>query len=167
MGHDAAGLITPVPEIHGVIESLDDGRFRLHLGELEREVISGVCRELRELLDSDPEVQITWRLFPTAYLDDADQERFYQQMTRGSLVESRIEALGVVERTADAEFLVADELADWMTAVNSVRLALGTALGITDENIEIGPDDPRIDTWAVYELLSYLLVSIVRTLATG
>lgn len=153
-----------MPEFNGIVEGLGDGKYRLLLGEVERDVIVGICSELRGMLDNDSDPTVTWRLFPAAYPDDADQERFYQQMTRGGLIDSRIEALLLVEETARHDILDREDLEQWMTAVNAVRLTLGTALEITDDQIDISPDDPRINMWAIYELLSYLLMSIVHAL---
>lgn len=142
-----------------------DGSYQVRLGDVEREVVVGICGELRELLTADPGAPVVWRLFPDAYTDDDEQERFYQQMNRSDLVASRLAALDVVEQTAGASTLSREELEQWMTALNAVRLTLGTALEVTEEPIEIEPDDPNIGLWAAYQVLSELLGSIVRALA--
>ncbi len=154
-----------MPGFDGIVASTGDGGYRLLCGQAERDVIVGICTDLRQMLQKDAETRLTWRLFPAAYTNDADQERFYQQMTRGGLVDSRIEALKRVEQTAHDEILSADDLEQWMAAINSVRLTLGTALEITNDTIKVDPDDPNIDSWAIYEFLSYLLMSIVHSLS--
>lgn len=150
-----------------LVQRRRDGTFVIRLDEVERDVVVGICAELRELLSVDPDVPITRRLFPDAYPDDEEQERFYQQMARGELLASRVGALEVVEQTATQDSVDRAELEQWMTAINAVRLTLGTALGVTEGPIELDPDDPDIGLWATYELLSVLLGSVVQALAEG
>jgi hypothetical protein len=53
----------------------------------------------------------------------------------------------------------------WLTAVNDVRLALGTALGVSEDMPEqLPPDDPRTDHLPVYHWLTWLQDSLVTVL---
>lgn len=147
-----------------LIESLGEGSFRINLDETTCEVLATVCRELRAKLGENSEQPVFWRLFPEAYPDDSDQESFYRQMTHESLVDSRIEALRTFEDTLVHDSLSIEQIEQWMTAINSIRLTLGALLDITDstaDNHQIDPDDPMIDSWVIYEVLGYLLASIV------
>ncbi len=53
----------------------------------------------------------------------------------------------------------------WLTAVNDVRLALGTALEVSEDMPEqLPPDDPRNDHLPVYHWLTWLQDSLVTVL---
>jgi hypothetical protein len=53
----------------------------------------------------------------------------------------------------------------WLTAVNDVRLALGTALEVSEDMPEqLPPDDPRTDHLPVYHWLTWLQDSLVTVL---
>ncbi|GLZ54468.1 DUF2017 domain-containing protein [Actinomycetospora sp. NBRC 106378] len=53
----------------------------------------------------------------------------------------------------------------WLTAVNDVRLALGTALEVTEDMPEqLPPDDPRTDHLPVYHWLTWLQDSLLTVL---
>lgn len=150
-----------------LIERVDAQNFRILLGDDEREALKGSCDAVHEILNDDPRAPVAWRLFPIAYNDDEDQQRFFEQMTHDELLASRISALETVSATAMQETVSIDEIEEWMTAINSTRLMLGTALGITEESEPPGLDDPNIGMWATYELLTVLLGSIVHVLSPG
>lgn len=150
-----------------LIERVDADTFRIVLDTDERDAVIGSCDAVREILTEDPQAPIAWRLFPIAYEDDEDQQRFFEQMTRDELLASRMKALETVSQTAGAEVVSLAHLEQWMTAINSTRLMLGTALGITDESEPPGLDDPDMGMWATYELLTILLGSIVHVLSPG
>ncbi len=53
----------------------------------------------------------------------------------------------------------------WLTAVNDVRLALGTALEVSEDMPEqLPPDDPRADHLPVYHWLTWMQDSLVNVL---
>lgn len=60
-----------------------------------------------------------------------------------------------------------EEQADgWLAAVNDVRLALGTALDVTEDMPEdLGDDDPRSPHLGVYHWLSWLQESLLHALS--
>lgn len=61
--------------------------------------------------------------------------------------------------------LTAPQAEAWLTAVNDVRLALGTALEIDEDTPEQLPsDDPRADHLPVYHWLTWLQDSLVTVL---
>ena len=70
------------------------------------------------------------RLFPTAYHDDPERDREYQQLVRDELLERRLAALATVEATAAADELDEEQLTGWLTALNDLRLVLGTRLDV-------------------------------------
>jgi len=54
----------------------------------------------------------------------------------------------------------------WLSALNDVRLALGTALDVTEDMPEeLPPDDPRAPHLGVYHWLTWMQESLVHALA--
>ena len=94
------------------------------------------------------------RLFPPAYPDDPERDAGYQVLTRDELLEQRLAALDVVERTLDGGDLDTGEMTAWMGTLNSLRLVLGTRLDVDEELPDLDPADPRrprtrsTSTWA-------------------
>jgi hypothetical protein len=61
--------------------------------------------------------------------------------------------------------LTAPQAEAWLTAINDVRLALGTALEVSEDMPEqLPPDDPRTDHLPVYHWLTWLQDSLVTVL---
>jgi len=144
-----------------------DGTIQLHLDFVVRDVVSRACSELRQSLEAesvDPELR---RLFPVAYTDDPERERAYEQLVRDDLVNSRVVALDTVVATVNDDSIDAEQAQRWMTALNSLRLALGTKLDVSEDRdpTEIDEDDPRLPQFLVYDLLSVMLGSLVAVLS--
>ena len=110
----------------------------------------------------DPSVR---RLFPTAYHEDPDRDREYQQLVRDELLERRLAALTTVEATARAEEVDEEELTAWLTSLNDLRLVLGTRLDVAEDQAAVDEDDPDAPTMALYGYLSGLLADVVDALA--
>ena len=141
------------------------GTYAIRLPGPERELLAGLVDQLRELLlvtTDDPSVR---RLFPTAYHDDAARDQEYQQLVRDELLERRLAALATVEATADAAELDEAELTAWLTALNDLRLVLGTRLDVTEDQEAVPEDDPDAPAMAVYGYLSMLLSEVIDALA--
>ena len=142
------------------------GSVQLRLPGQERELLRGVCAEVRFLLDDDPDDPDLRRLFPPGH---ADPERAaeYQLLVREELLEGRARALAIVERTADRTTLDANEANAWLTALNDARLVLGTRLGVTEELdlARIGDNDPRARELGVYAYLTWLQEQLIEALA--
>jgi hypothetical protein len=149
-----------------VLEPLSDGGVRLQLSRDERALLVGLTGELRAVLEVTPEDPSLRRLFPPAYDDDAD-ERAYQELTGDSLLDSRREALELLEQTADSERLTAEEADAWLRALNDLRLVLGTRLDVQEDTFASEPNlnDPRGQALAVYGYLSWLQEQLVEALS--
>jgi len=146
--------------------------YAINLDEEERYFVRRLVGEVRELLTSlpanDPKLE---RLFPPAYTnadgEDVDAEAEYQRLMRDELVASRLDAIGRIdELLADATMitLTTDQLNAFVISLNSVRLILGTILGITDEDDDGDPNSPLANETAMYNYLSWLLDSAVTAL---
>ncbi|WP_430233762.1 DUF2017 family protein [Nitrosomonas communis] len=143
------------------------GTYQVRLSEPERSLLGRLADQLRDLLletTDDPTVR---RLFPTAYNEDAERDREYQQLVRDELLERRLAALGTVETTLAADELSEEELSAWLGAINDLRLVLGTRLDVSEDLVEVEADDPDAPAYAVYEYLGFLLSEVVDALSEG
>lgn len=141
------------------------GRYRVKLRSNEQLLVTELVSQLREqLLVSTDEPHLR-RLFPPAYVNDAERDAGYQVLTRDELVERKLNALEVVDRTlVEGGDLDDEELGAWMLALNSLRLVLGTRLDVDEEPPLLDPDDPESFAYAVYEYLGELLHQVVVAL---
>jgi len=150
-----------------------DGAYDLRLRGWERDLLTNLVPQLRELLTAgagggearsapDPSLR---RLFPTAYADDAELDAEYQSLVRDDLLERRLAALDLLEETVDADVVTEEQLLAWMGTVNDLRLVLGTRLDVSEDMDEIDPDDPDAPLFAAYGYLGWLLENIVAALA--
>jgi hypothetical protein len=143
------------------------GDFQLRLTPEERTLLRSLPGQLRDLLSSDdPALE---RLFPPAYPDDPLRNEEYAEMVRGDLLAGRLAAADVMEATIDAERLDEEQLTAWLSAVNDLRLVLGSRLEVTEELYDEGlPDgDAREPAFAVYLYLGALEEQAVEALAGG
>lgn len=143
------------------------GTYELRLPEPEQALLRSLVDQLRELLlasTDDPSVR---RLFPTAYHDDEERDREYQQLVRDELLERRLAALATVEATGATDELDEEQLGAWLRALNDLRLVLGTRLDVSEEPRLLDEDDPDAPAYAVYEYLGFLLSEVVDALDEG
>ena len=144
-----------------------NGTYEVHLPEPERTLLGNLAQQLRELLaetTDDPSVR---RLFPTAYHADPERDREYQQLVRDELLERRLAALATVEETTFLDEVTEEQLSGWLTALNDLRLVLGTRLDVSEDDGELEEDDPNAPALAVYGYLGFLLSEVVEALAEG
>jgi len=113
---------------------------------------------------TDPDLR---RLFPPAYPDDPQKSAEYDGMVRDDLMAERIAAIEVMERTIDSDSLSEDELLAWLSAINDLRLVLGTRLDVPEDlsELDVHPDDPRAENLALYAYLSILEEDAVAALS--
>lgn len=151
-----------------ILEPNDRGTYDLETYEWQRQMLSGLITSLRDLLleGSSP---ILRRLYPTAYPSDAEANAAFDALVHDQLLEQKLAALDTVESSLGATELSEPELVQWMNAINSLRLVLGTRLDISedDEPLAVADDDPDRPLWVSYELLSQMLALIVDTLSPG
>ena len=143
------------------------GTYEVHLPEPERALLGSLADQLRELLAETTDDPVVRRLFPTAYHDDAERDREYQQLVRDELLERRLTALATVEGTLEASELDQEQLNAWLRGLNDLRLVLGTRLDVSEELLDVDADDPDAPAYAVYEYLGFLLSEVVDALSEG
>lgn len=139
----------------------DGDGYRLALREDERALLERVLPGFRDLL-LEPEHADLRRLFPPAHPDDERRQEEWDELMSGQLLESRFDALDVVQRTLDAERLDPDQLAAWARAINAVRLVLGTRLDVSEDDPSPSMASPAHE---LYAWLSWLLDGAVQSLS--
>jgi hypothetical protein len=154
----------------GPVESLGDGVFRINLTEDERATLLGFVNQLEEVLSaehSDPRLR---RLFPTAYHENPDLDEEYQGYMRDELSQSRAASIASVREVLQSpETLTEAQLYAFMMVLNSLRLVLGTLLGVSEDEDtdDIDDDDPTYGQAQLYGYLGWLLEWTVDTLSNG
>jgi Domain of unknown function (DUF2017) len=148
------------------IERARNGDIRLRLPRDERALLRSLPAQLRRLLAEAPEDPSLERLFPPAY-DDAEDEAEYRRLMGDELLEGRRRALRVVEETLDQDRLTKEQAEAWLTALNDLRLVLGTRLDVTEEMLleRLRPYDPDAFEISLYAYLSWLQEQLVDALA--
>jgi hypothetical protein len=131
--------------------------------ELRQILVEGLAG-LRARLQADTNDPALQRLFPTAYNQDDRLDEEYQRLMRSELLESRLATFDTVERTLDRETATADELHQWLQAINALRLVLGTMLDVSEEPKPLDPDDPDFAERQLYDVLTYVLYAILEAL---
>ena len=142
-----------------------DGRYRVRIDETARTVLCDLARQLTPAIAThDP---MTKRLFPPAYPDPqlADVEREYRGLVETALVAHHQRALETLASTAKADTLSEEEVHDWLSAIESMRLVLGTRLDVSEDMTPPRPDDPAAAEYALYEYLGGLQYLLIETLA--
>ena len=147
------------------IEARADGRYGVELSEDERGVLASLPGQLRDALDAgEPTL---YRLFPPAHAEDDTANEEYATLVGPGLVDGKLRALAELERTAHATSLDEEELGAWLGALESLRLALGTQLDVTEHGAPLDLDDPDAPRLALYQWLSWLQDEVVSALSEG
>jgi hypothetical protein len=132
--------------------------------------------ELEALLQTQaaetPHDPVLARLLPDGYRDDPDAAGEFRKYTelalRAAKHESAQTMLDTLPEAGGKVQLTADQAQAWLKALNDVRLALGTKLGVTEDFEEqwdeLAPKDPRRTAFEVYAWLGAVQESLVRAL---
>jgi hypothetical protein len=157
----------------GPVRRTRKGDYEVRLSDQERQLVASLVPQLRAAIDAgtdadggdDPTLR---RLFPTAYPSDEERDREYRSMVHDDLVARRRAALDTVEASIGATRLAEEEVMAWISAVNDLRLVLGTRLDVSEETeLAPDPDDPDAPALAVYGYLGFLLESLVEAVSEG
>ena len=149
---------------HHRIERSGPGRYVIDLPEGDRVALGEMLQDLRDLLLATTDEPVVRRLFPTAYNEDADRDQEYQQLVRDELLEGRLAALATIEETPSTTEVDASTLTGWLTALNDLRLVLGTRLDVSEDDLDVDPEDPDAPAHAVYHYLGLLVSEAVDAL---
>ncbi len=153
------------------------GTYALHLPDHHREVLASLLGQLRDAISHDAQGDAMRRLFPVAYHADAERDAEWQRLMHGELVASRLaaigEAAGALERAAaPGATLTEAELDALARSVNAVRLVLGTALDVTEDDDgtddeDAAPDGDADERRVLYAFLGWLLEWTVMARGAG
>jgi Domain of unknown function (DUF2017) len=168
------------------------GRARLvaSLEPQEAAVLRGLVGEVRQILagraDDNPADELTAltgmrtgpstrptdrvlaRLLPDFTTEDADLAAGLRSLHEPELIEAKDSAAAVLLDTlpeSGGRVELTPEQADaWLASLNDVRLALGTALDVSEDMPEeLPPDDPRATHIGVYHWLTFVQDALVQS----
>ncbi|MGC8463342.1 MAG: DUF2017 family protein [Acidimicrobiales bacterium] len=149
------------------ISRRSDGRYDVHIDPGVRAVLAAVATQVADLLEHDR--ASTVRVFPPAYVGQDDEtaahERSYRELVDTALRSHHHQALDLLVATAEHDTISAEEIGAWLSAVETMRLTLGTRLDVGEELEAPHPSDPTAPEFAVYELLGAVQTAIVDALA--
>ncbi|HZG94317.1 MAG TPA: DUF2017 family protein [Mycobacteriales bacterium] len=146
------------------------------LGAGEAQLLVQLCRDLADRLgEVDDRAPVgagpLGRLFPDGY-GDAERSAELRSLIQDDLRDAKIAAARtVVETLSDLPpsrrvTLTDDEVEQWLTALNDLRLFIGTQLGVTDDGEVVVADEDGVSATAhdVFQVLSWLQSALVDVL---
>jgi hypothetical protein len=177
--------------VHGWKRAGRGARARLvtTLDRQEAAVLRGLVEEILRMLDArtathprdelaeltgvttgpstKPDDPVLARLLPDFSTDDARLAGVLRELHEPELIAAKNDAAAVVMQTLPAAGgrveLTAAQADAWLAALNDVRLALGTALDVSEDMPdELPPDDPRAGHLGVYHWLTYVQDALVQ-----
>lgn len=150
--------------------------FRFPLAPIEGMHLAGLVDELTAVIaDSDEALDPGLaRLTPSPYPEDAAAAAEFATATRDDLLDRRAADAAVVRRTLEPfidqeapgdrsddhlEVVIRrSEIDAWLRTLTTLRLVIATRLGITADDGDHDPDDPR---YGVYDWLAFRLDSLI------
>ena len=137
----------------------------------------------RLALDSPEDAEVFGRLFPRAFLDPTEETaiREWDSFVRPDLVRGKASALARLSKAmrsaspvgGSGQMVTArlddDDVEAWLTALNDLRIDLGTRLGVSEDldPAAVDPDDPDAPWWSVYTFLTWCQGMLVEVLLGG
>ncbi|MEQ3554231.1 DUF2017 domain-containing protein [Pseudonocardia nematodicida] len=121
---------------------------------------------------SRPTDRVLARLLPDFTNEDSDLAGGMRSLHEPGLIEAKdaaaAEVLDTLPEAGGRLELTTSQADAWLAALNDVRLALGTALDVSENMPEQLPDDdPRGQHLGVYHWLTYVQDSLVRVRSTA
>jgi hypothetical protein len=118
-----------------------------------------------------PEDPVLARLLPDFHREDPEMSGMLRAARESELIEAKAEAAAVVLRTCPPEGgraeLTPEQADAWLAALNDVRLALGTMLGVSEDMPEEPPEDESLAAHlSVYQWLTFVQDALVQTRST-
>jgi hypothetical protein len=115
-----------------------------------------------------PDDRVLARLLPDFTTEDADLAAGLRSLHEPQLIEAKDAAAALVLDTLPADGgrveLTVEQADTWLAALNDVRLALGTALDVSEDMPdEVPPEDPRSAHLGVYQWLTFVQDALVQT----
>lgn len=142
----------------------EKGRVVGRLEPYEVDLVRGLVGDVVRLVGEDGDDPVRARLFPDPS-PDPEVAAQLRDLIHDDLREAKLGAARTVLDSLpdDGRLSLEPETAEqWLTALNDVRLALGTALGVTEDAYETEPADAQMH---VYHWLSFLQETLVEALS--
>jgi hypothetical protein len=144
------------------------GQVRDMLGARAAESSSDELAELTGMTTgpaTPPEDRVLARLLPDFSREDESLSGGMRSLHE--LLAAKDAVVGVVLETCPVSGgrvrLTAEQAAAWLSALNDVRLALGTTLEVSEDMPdELPPDDPRASHLPVYHWLTWVQESLIQ-----
>jgi hypothetical protein len=155
------------------------GAIVLRFEPIEAQTLVEIVADVRTVLEEGAgDGAVSRRLFPRAYLDPTEEEAEteWQALVQPDLLRTRLDALAAVTgslqaapstRRGELEIVLDEALqGQWLGVINDARLAIGTALDITEETElhDFAADDPRQGQFLLYSALTALEGELVDAL---
>ena len=140
-------------------------RYVLRLRPFEVDLLRMTVRDVQRFVTGEtPPNAITERLYPDPSFDRTVSEELRDLIEDDLRAGKREAARALLESLPDdgKVSLSEDEAAAWLTALNDVGLAIGPALGVTDDDQRDEPDNPM---WELYQWVGYLQETLVEALS--
>lgn len=163
------------------------GRVRADVDAVEAQVLSQLTEELLTIVEEPdlgddplaalvglaptdvhpPEDPVMARLFPDAYRDDPAAAGDFRRYTDSDLrTRKRANAIAVRRSLPEGDGRVEldrDQVDQWLECLNDMRLALGTAIGVSEDTdlLEDDEDHPAYPSLQVYGWLGWLQESLL------
>lgn len=113
-----------------------------------------------------PGDRVLARLLPDFTTEDADLAAGLRSLHEPELIEAKSRAaadvLAVLPPDGGRVELTPEQGDAWLGALNDVRLALGTALDVSEEMDDVDPDDPRAAHLGIYHWLTFVQDGLVH-----
>ncbi|HVF08507.1 MAG TPA: DUF2017 family protein [Actinomycetota bacterium] len=155
----------------GPIHRLGPDRFGVRLSARERDAVRTFTEQLKTLLTSEhpSSDEAVARLFPPALPEDVLGNLEYEQRHGDDLLLGKLDALDTVERTLGADELTEAELLAWLGSLNSIRLVIGTRIGVTEDSVEgdFAGDEQAAEMFSLYAYLTWLEGWVIEALDEG
>jgi hypothetical protein len=144
------------------------GRIQLRLEQAEVALLESLLAELTTVLTDEADDgadPVVARLYPDAYAGDTEAEADFRSLTHESLRTERLDRIAScvsdLEHSRDVDLSDPQAAQRWITTLNDLRLALGTRLGVTEDDYAFTPDDePRL----IYHWLTAVQDTVVNAL---
>jgi hypothetical protein len=148
------------------------------LGMLDERREAAPVDELAELTgirtgpSQPPTDTVLARLLPDFHREDAELAAGLRSLREPELIEAKTRAARLVLATCPAGGgkveLEVEQADEWLSALNDVRLALGTMLGVSEEMPEEPPEDETLAAHlGVYQWLTFVQDALVQVRATA
>ena len=145
------------------------GRLRLQLEPVEVALLQSLLDQLEAVLDGaadDGAEEIRARLVPAAYRDDPEAAQEFHRLTADALRSERDERIAAFRAELASSEAVditdPDHARRWIQVLNDLRLAIGTRLGVTeDDPPDFDPDEAGAELRAVYHWLTAVQDAVV------